>query len=121
MSRHIKRAIATARQSTLRFRVGAVVANLGAEWTHCNVRKTHPQLRAHGYPEWADLHAELGAIMMAGEAECMGATVYVARLKRDGTVGLAKPCSYCMSALYYSGVKRVVWTVGDDKVEEVRL
>ena len=119
MTRGVRDALAMAQLSTLRFRVGAIVMNSNSQYGHCNARKTHPRLRAHGYPEWADLHAELGAIIKAG-GECEGATMYVARLKRGGEVGLARPCPYCMTAIVESGIKRVVWTT-DDGVEEVRL
>jgi len=113
-------ALDVAAESELRFRVGAVVVNRWGDWAACNVSKTHPQLKRHGYPEWSDLHAELRAVLMAGESDCKGATVYVGRLKRNGTVGLAKPCEYCMAVLVNVGVKRVVWTT-ESGVEEVRL
>lgn len=43
-----------------------------------------------------------------------GATVYVARVKRNGSLGLAKPCCHCMPALRAMGVEVVYWTIDNE-------
>ena len=45
-----------------------------------------------------------------------GAIVYVARVRiGDGTFGMAKPCLDCQKALRSRGVKKVYYTLGNDK------
>lgn len=44
-----------------------------------------------------------------------GATVYVSRVRRDGSLAMAKPCSRCMSALRSRGVVMVYWTVNNEE------
>jgi tRNA(Arg) A34 adenosine deaminase TadA len=61
-------------------------------------------------------HAEARVLRKAG----FGATVYVARVKRDGSLGMAKPCVHCMAALKSRGVEMVYWTVSNNKWEGCR-
>ena len=61
-------------------------------------------------------HAEFRVLRKAG----YGASVYVARLKRDGTFGLAKPCAYCMAALKSRGVELAYYTTENDQWEACR-
>lgn len=106
-----------ARRSVMRYRVGACAEGfLGA----CNRGSTHPKLRTYGYPIHANIHAEL-AMVLRNSGGFAGATVYVARLTKDGRWALAKPCKCCMAVLADMGVKRVVWTTGPGSFEEVRL
>lgn len=53
-------------------------------------------------------HAEESTIRKAGNPH--GATLYVARVKRDGALGLAKPCLKCQQIMQSAGVHTVVWT-----------
>ena len=57
------------------------------------------------------LHAELGAILGMDRRITEGATVYVARVGREGDYKLSKPCQMCHEALKHVGVKRVVYTI----------
>lgn len=66
------------------------------------------------------VHAEM-ALALYGYAAMQGQRVYVARLLRDGTWGLAKPCEVCMGLLVQAGVRRVVWTTGPGEGDGVRL
>lgn len=43
--------------------------------------------------------------------------VYVARVKRDGSFGSAKPCINCEKTMISAGVKRVYYTTDDGKIE----
>jgi tRNA(Arg) A34 adenosine deaminase TadA len=40
-----------------------------------------------------------------------GAEVYVARTRKDGTIGMARPCTFCERVLRSRGVKKVYYTV----------
>ena len=42
-----------------------------------------------------------------------GSTVWVARIRHDGTLGMARPCHTCQKRLRSSGVRRVVYTISD--------
>ena len=62
----------------------------------------------------APLHAELGAILGLDRTVTEGATLYVARVGKDGGFRLSKPCSMCHAAMTYVGIKRVYWTIDDN-------
>lgn len=52
-------------------------------------------------------HAEEAALeSMVGQ----GHTIYVARVRRSNTIGLARPCSNCVNQLRHAGIQRAVWT-----------
>lgn len=51
----------------------------------------------------------------------VGATVWVARVTRDGHFALAKPCAPCEERLRSRGVRRVVYTTGPGEYEVLRL
>jgi tRNA(Arg) A34 adenosine deaminase TadA len=58
-------------------------------------------------------HAEGRILRKSG----YGATVYVARVKRNGSLALARPCQYCMPALRARGVEMVYWTIDNTEWE----
>lgn len=75
-----------------------------------NQAKTHPMQakyakRSGGHRMY--LHAEIAALVKCREQPH---TLYVARHRRDGNVGIAKPCEVCMEAIREAGVKRIVYT-----------
>lgn len=43
----------------------------------------------------------------------VGGTVYVARVMKDGTLALAKPCGDCEGSLRARGIKRVCYSISD--------
>ncbi len=59
-------------------------------------------------------HAEEGLVRQ--RANLVGATVYVARLTRAGTAGMARPCLRCFLLLAGAGVRRVVWTAPKEEL-----
>ena len=59
----------------------------------------------------ATLHAELGAILGIERNITEGATLYVARVGKDGGFRLSKTCSMCTAAMEYVGIKRAYWTI----------
>lgn len=78
-----------------------------------NQRKTHPLQAKFGRTEHhIHLHAEIDALrwaLKAGE-KVEGSSLYVARVYKNGNVGLAKPCEGCQDALMHFGIKNVEWT-----------
>jgi cytidine deaminase len=59
------------------------------------------------------IHAERRVLKKAG----IGAIVYVARVKRDGTLALARPCPTCRAMLRSRRIKLVYYTIGPDAWE----
>jgi deoxycytidylate deaminase len=59
----------------------------------------------------ATLHAELGAILGLDRTVTEGATLYVARVGKDGGFRLSKPCSMCHQVMIHVGIKKVFWTI----------
>ena len=62
----------------------------------------------------ATLHAELGAILGLDRTVTEGATLYVARIGKDGGYRLSKPCSMCTAAMQHVGIKRVFWSIDNN-------
>lgn len=56
-------------------------------------------------------HAEVRVLKKAD----IGCTLYVARVLRDGTWAMAKPCNKCQTRIRNRGVKRVYYTIGPDE------
>jgi len=67
------------------------------------------------------LHAELGAILGMDRSITQGATIYVVRINREGHPRMSKPCPMCESAMKHVGVKRVVYTNRDGRIENMTL
>jgi hypothetical protein len=71
-----------------------------------NVAKNSPRLT-----RWdrCSRHAEHNLLSTA--RSLTGATVYVARSRRDGTPAMARPCVFCRAMLTSAGVRQVVFTI----------
>jgi len=67
------------------------------------------------------IHAEEAAIIaLLGRGRqdiLVGSTMYLSRVLRDGTSGMAKPCKNCQDLIRAVGMKRVMYTT-DAGVEE---
>jgi tRNA(Arg) A34 adenosine deaminase TadA len=83
-----------------------------------NQRKSHPlQAKWASRPERIFLHAEIDAVrnyLYNSTADSLeSCSILVVRVKRSGNswvYGTAKPCSGCMRALEFYGLKNVEWT-----------
>ena len=69
----------------------------------------------------ATTHAEIGAILGVSRSSTEGATIVVVRINRDGEYRMSKPCTMCEDVLKFVGVKKVVYTTGEDTMGEHRL
>jgi deoxycytidylate deaminase len=72
-----------------------------------NNPKTHPL----AHTKMRQLHAEMDAIIGCTKAELDGAEIVVVRARRDGKVGMAKPCRACDDFIRRVGLRRVYYTV----------
>jgi len=109
--------LALSADKTLRIRVGACIPHIGGT---TNSRKTHPLIAAMGYPIWCNRHAEMALVIRYGSS-LKGGTVYVARVLLNGSLGMAKPCPFCMHVLNDIGVYRVMWSEGPTTYGEIKL
>jgi len=73
------------------------------------VKSTNAKVRT---PE-ASGHAEARSLRKAG----FGATLWVARVLRDGSWAMAKPCKHCETLIRNKGVKKVYYTTGPNSWE----
>lgn len=81
-----------------------------------NLLKTHPK-SPHAF---RSTHAEFMATISAG-FEIKGATVYVFRENKNGTLAMSRPCDSCWKFLSDSGVKKIVYSAdGTFKQEKMR-
>ena len=55
------------------------------------------------------LHAELSAVLRSRDKEIH--TIFVARVLKDDTISLAKPCKACSQMLKSFGVQKAVYTI----------
>lgn len=69
----------------------------------------------------ATQHAELGAILGISRRKTTGSTIYVARIGSDGHFRLSKPCPMCLQVMEHVGIRKVVYTVNDEHVAEIKL
>lgn len=93
------------------YRKGKLIS-LGA-----NSCKGHPKMTRYGAK--VGHHAEFAAIQKLKNKNLLqGATIVVARIMRDGTLGMSKPCEICAPLLVSLGVKRVIYSTQDGYKEE---
>lgn len=99
-----------AENSNCRHRHGAIIVRGGSVISvGINQQKNHPSIvDADNTPWHCGDHAEIAALKRATNAR--GATIYIARVRKDGKTGLSKPCSNCAKALDTAGIKKVYWT-----------
>ena len=92
-----------------KFRLGAVLVyknNIIA--VGMNSYKTHPLMSKR--TEWPFLHAEQHCIIRAGVENCEGLDLYVARVLKNNTLALSKPCSVCSELIKEVGIKNIYYS-----------
>lgn len=123
--RYIELAARIAQQTEFKeYKHGAVLVRAGAVInTSCNKNK---------YKAWANqfrkkqrghatVHAEIGAILGLDRSVTEGATIYVVRVGKCGDLKNSKPCPMCEAAMQYVGIKKVVYSSEDGKIETMRI
>ena len=114
-------AINMALKSPSKFRVGAVVFKKNILSAGYNQRKTHPLLSKIGNQFMKGLHAELHACIGLDAEQMEGASIYVVRLKLDGSIGLAKPCKMCQTYLREVGFKTAYYSTNSAEIGCIKL
>jgi tRNA(Arg) A34 adenosine deaminase TadA len=97
-----------AQTSDNRFKMACIAVRGGSVLgTDINVTKTHPTTP----PNRFSTHAEIGAMKACSDPS--GSTLYIARLKLDYSLAIARPCSWCMQELLKNNIYRVVYTTDE--------
>lgn len=94
------------------FRHGAIIVKNGKIVSvGVNYYINDPRNMADNLLKGVSCHAEVAALNSARKTNLDGATIYVARVLRDGTPAMSKPCNECQKALKARGVKKVFYTI----------
>jgi len=98
-------------RSSSRFRVSAVIHDKRRilAWGYNSMEQTHPKAPTLE----SKRHAEFVAILdyyRTFQKQPWGLSLYVHRLRRDGTKGLAAPCVHCQKSIYASGIAEVKYS-----------
>ena len=116
----ISRALGVAESSTQRQKHGCIVAKNGRTLgVGVNSFRNVPTNVSSPRTD-SSYHAEVMALR-ACVAYSLRATVYVARVDSEGRARMSKPCDICMDALRLCGVKRVVYTIDDGDIQDLRF
>ena len=108
--KHLQTAVSLAELSDHNSKHGAVIVKGGTRIAvGINYQINDPNQVTHPKTE-SGVHAEVAALNACRKVNLMGATIYVARVLRDGCPAISKPCDYCQQALQARGIKRVVYT-----------
>lgn len=67
------------------------------------------------------IHAEVQALKKLWPDHRRGTTVVSIRMTRGGKLGLAKPCAECEAYMREAGVKTVLYSNAQGKMERMRL
>lgn len=67
------------------------------------------------------LHAEHNVLNRAWRNDIVGATLLVIRVRKDGSLGMARPCELCMNRLIQAGIKKVIYTNSAGVLESIKL
>ena len=102
------------------YRVGAAIFNRRRVLSvRHNSYKTHPQLLR--YTDFPFLHAEQAAILAYGLDNCVGCEIVVVRVRRDGSLAMAKPCHVCQTFIRKAGIEAVHFTTDNGSVKSAAI
>ena len=106
MNKYLQAALGVAQKSKCRHKHGCVVVSKGKIIAHATNKRI-------GDPKFcwrrSYVHAEAAAAIAAG-TRISGASVYVARVGKNGLPRESRPCRKCQKYLFRMGVGRIYWT-----------
>jgi tRNA(Arg) A34 adenosine deaminase TadA len=85
---------------------GSQVVSLGS-----NNFKSHPLM------SYKTLHSEISCLLGVRWKDLSDSTMFVARISKNGKVGMSKPCPICYSVLLKYGIRRVYYTTSSGATE----
>ena len=113
----LKLAESLAHESKYRFKLGAVIFSgnkiLGGGFN--DPKKTHPKANT----PYKTIHAEFSAAIASKKTSFRNASIYVHRIRRDGKIGLAKPCVHCTAMLKHLGLENVFYSTDNERIEKL--
>lgn len=110
----LEKASKLAENSTNKYRHGAIIVKNGNIVSMgINRSVNHPDLVQFPKTQ-ASVHAEVAALIACRKTNLVGATIYVARISKDGSQAMSKPCINCQKALIARGVKKVYYTIDSE-------
>jgi tRNA(Arg) A34 adenosine deaminase TadA len=89
--------------------MGACLIKGGKIIITSNENKTAPFMKGF-YPSFCGSHAEAILFGNMPPEETSGGEVYIYREKKNGNLGLARPCNFCYQILVRQNIKRVIYT-----------
>lgn len=107
------------------YRLGCVAAIKGkvlsVGW---NSNKTHPLQKFYNASRYSNNNQKYSPDKLHAEIHCLASVrnldvnfddviIYVSRVKKDGSHGMARPCSACMTFIKSLGIKRICYTTDD--------
>lgn len=84
---------------------GSVLAVGANKWRN----KTLNPENIEGYNPYLTYHAEVDAISRSS-SDLTGATIYIARIGKDGEQKFSRPCMRCLKAIKTAGIKKIIYT-----------
>jgi deoxycytidylate deaminase len=117
--RYVHLAEKLAEKSTSKFRLGCVIVKKGRVVSvgYNSMEKTHPKSPTYGN----HLHSEIRALISTSKEDLYNSTVYVVRIKRDGSLGSSRPCPVCYEALKLANIKRIYYFGSQSTFVEEKL
>lgn len=82
-----------------------------------NSEKTHPQSTTRYHKH----HAEFDCLIGTRKDDVVGATLFVVRVTRKGSVGISKPCEHCEKVIRAAGIRKVYYLDVEGNVTLMRL
>lgn len=81
--------------------------------TGYNKERSHPMIVSSEHiKDHCSVHAEIDAIKRAKDVS--GATIYVARVNRQGKARDSRPCSRCYKAIEEHGIRKIIYTTSEE-------
>lgn len=99
--------------------VGAVIVNGNYVVSKSsNHQKSHTvqhryDRKTNYYSSFANIHAEIGALIKSGRNDVSGCEIYVFREDSHGLMANSRPCCSCMEAIKDAGIKHIFYTTRD--------
>lgn len=111
----LNRALKVAELSSANQKHGAVIYKGGSVLSLGVNTVPNDHLSTGEYVGSPNTHAETQAIRACGpDVDLSNATIYVARINKNGVPLFSKPCKTCQEAIDLAGIKKVIYTLSEE-------
>lgn len=89
--------------------------------TKCHRVQAEIDQRRYGVICSGKVHAEVDTLIpfLKKREDLSSATLYIYREKRDGSIGMARPCVGCMEIIKQCGIKKIAYSTDDGFAKEI--